>query len=58
MSPLNGTSVETGKRIITSDIDTKDLFRDAYDLHHLLVRSDSNHRHHGHGNPGSMSSGS
>ena len=43
---LNGTSVSTGRRIITSDVDTtltdvlgisKDrLFRDAYDLHELF----------------------
>jgi hypothetical protein len=30
---LNGTSVQTGRRIIASDIDVRDLFRDAYDLH-------------------------
>jgi hypothetical protein len=30
---LNGTSVQTGRRIIASDVDTRGLFRDAYDLH-------------------------
>ena len=48
---LNGTSVATGRRILTSDIDTvtflhapdgqilSRVFRDSYDLHELLVRT-------------------
>jgi WD40 repeat protein len=33
---FNGTSVQTGRRIIVSDIDTRGLFKDAYDLHERL----------------------
>jgi hypothetical protein len=33
---LNGTSVTTGRRIITTDLDAGQLFTDAYDLHGLL----------------------
>ena len=45
---LNGTSVATGRRIVTSDVDTwtrnkggvaiSGIFRDTYDLHELLDR--------------------
>lgn len=38
---LSGTSVQTGRRIIASDIDTRGLFRDAYDLHDLLSKPGS-----------------
>jgi hypothetical protein len=33
---LNGTSVTTGRRIVTTDLDAGQLFTDAYDLHGLL----------------------
>ena len=45
---FNGTSVTTGRRIVTTDVDTltwshgrvtERLFRDAYDLHELLAYS-------------------
>jgi hypothetical protein len=44
---LNGTSVETGRRIVTSDVDTRDtegkeVFVDTYDLHELFGRPTSN----------------
>jgi WD40 repeat protein len=47
---LNGTSVETGRRIVTSDVDTQlrdakgvgagGVFRDAFDLHAMLTREE------------------
>src|SRR5262249_11320401 len=33
---LNGTSVQTGRRIIASDVATDKLFQDAYDLHDIF----------------------
>jgi hypothetical protein len=49
---LNGTSVQTGRRIVTSDVDTlsrdsngevtRRIFRDSYDLHELFCRQADN----------------
>jgi len=41
---LNGTSVQTGRRIIASDIDVRGLFQDAYDLHDAFGQPDAKER--------------